>query len=298
MPKSVRRALPSQPMSTLWGRDVAMDDAERLALVVVEHVRGLEPGERVERDAHREARVDGAPDGRELLADVGERRALDVVHDDEGLAVVEAELAHLHDVVVLDRRREARLVDEHREEALVGREVPMRSLDGDQRRVTRRRPCARGTRWPCRRTRARRAARSCRIDRDSRSRCAVAALRCRRQARTARSENEARAARDRACDPRDVRERERLRWYFTRLQLRPNRVRSLVMRSFQSRQKKHRPRPPASSPLSARSAVVACGACGGKPGGDVKSPGRRHRRADRRRLERRRQRRAARAPAA
>jgi hypothetical protein len=99
--------------------DVPMNDPEVLAAVVVEDVRGLEAGERVEPDPGADARVDRPADRRQLAADLGERSALDVVEDDEGLAAVKAELANLHDIVVLDGRGEARLVDEHREIRLV-----------------------------------------------------------------------------------------------------------------------------------------------------------------------------------
>jgi hypothetical protein len=52
----------------------------------------------------------------------------------KGIAAVEAELAHLDDVGVIDGRSEARLVDEHGEEGLVALEMAVGSLHGDERR--------------------------------------------------------------------------------------------------------------------------------------------------------------------
>ena len=45
-----------------------------------------------------------------------ERLALDVVHDEEELALVGDDVERRHDVRVLDARGEARLVEEHRDE--------------------------------------------------------------------------------------------------------------------------------------------------------------------------------------
>jgi len=116
-------------------RDVAVNDVERLAVVVLQLVGGVEAEERVDDHAHGDADVDGAADGGELAAKLGQRRPLDVIHDDEGHPAVEAELAHLDDVGMIDGRSEARLVHEHGEEGLVALEMAVGSFHGDQGRT-------------------------------------------------------------------------------------------------------------------------------------------------------------------
>ena len=117
------------------GRHVAVNDVQRLAVVVLQIVRGLQARQRVEHDAHRHANVDRATDGRQLAPQLGQGRPLDVIHDDERHAAVEPELAHLHDVGVLDGRGQARLVDQHGEKRLVALQVPVGSLHGHERRA-------------------------------------------------------------------------------------------------------------------------------------------------------------------
>ena len=51
------------------------------------------------------------------------RRAVDVLHRHVELAVLLAEVEHLHDVRVAEPRAHARLVDEHRDEVGVAREL-------------------------------------------------------------------------------------------------------------------------------------------------------------------------------
>ena len=98
--------------------------------------RPVKNREGVEGHANRDPRFDGTPELGETLANFGERRTLDVVEDDERLATVEAELANLHDMIVLDRRRKTRLVDQHGKVRFVLRQVAVGALDRDQRRVT------------------------------------------------------------------------------------------------------------------------------------------------------------------
>ena len=109
-----------------------MNDAEWLAALVLELVRGMKTGERVEDDAHRDLRGHRTVGSGELLAEIGEGAALDVLEDDEWLAAFERQLAHANHVRMIDGRRDACLVEEHREELLVARQVLVRTLHRDQ----------------------------------------------------------------------------------------------------------------------------------------------------------------------
>ncbi len=116
-------------------RHVAVNDVEWPAAIVGELVRGVKARERVARDPRGDAHVERASYRGQLPAQLGERRAFDIVHDDERDAAIEAELSDFDDVGVIDGRSEARLVDEHGQECLVAREVSVWTFDCDERRA-------------------------------------------------------------------------------------------------------------------------------------------------------------------
>ena len=97
-----------------------MHDVERrsvqVALLVRVRERGADTEHDRERVLHRElgrgAPLHLAHDGAQVLA-------LNVLHRDEVGAVDHAEVEHLHDVRVRERRRDARLVEEHLDEPLI-----------------------------------------------------------------------------------------------------------------------------------------------------------------------------------
>ena len=83
------------------------------------------------------------PVRREALDDVVERAPLEVLHGDEVAPVVLVDLVGLHDVGVVEPRRDARLVEEHGEEARVLHQLRLELLDRDQLGEARR-PLRRG----------------------------------------------------------------------------------------------------------------------------------------------------------
>ena len=95
-------------------------------------VRVVERVEHVARDQRGE--LGRQPDLRaRTLAQQREHvDAVDELHRDVRRVGVGAELEHLHDVAVIELRGDPRLVDEHLDERLVGREVRQDLLDRDQ----------------------------------------------------------------------------------------------------------------------------------------------------------------------
>ena len=65
------------------------------------------------------------------LRDALQVRAVDVLHDDEERIVTDADVEDLHAVRVRELRRQARLVQEHRDELLLLAEVREDALDRD-----------------------------------------------------------------------------------------------------------------------------------------------------------------------
>ena len=117
----------------LW-RHVAMDEAERLALLALRVVRGVQALERAGHDADHVARRDVLAALARFANEPRERLACDVLHDEEQLAVVGDDVERGDDVRVPDARREPRLLEEHRDELGVLGEVRMQALDRDRAR--------------------------------------------------------------------------------------------------------------------------------------------------------------------
>ena len=70
------------------------------------------------------------------LAEMGERIALDVLHDDEELVLFGDDVERRDDVRVTDLRSEARFVEEHRDELGIARVAVVESFDRDRARKT------------------------------------------------------------------------------------------------------------------------------------------------------------------
>ena len=113
-------------------RDVAVDEVEQLVVVVPELVRGVQAGERVEHDADDDGHRNALAARRGARQEARQRVALDVLHHEVVAAVAGADLEDGDDVRMVDRRREARLVEEHLDELLLAREVRVQALDGDE----------------------------------------------------------------------------------------------------------------------------------------------------------------------
>ena len=130
-PKSTIFTSPYFVMSTLGG------DMSRWTMWSGDAVRvGQLVGVR-EALADLEGDVDGgldrevAPALLDVLDDRLEVRAVDELHDDEERVVADADVEDLDAVRVRELRREARLVEEHRDELLLRRQVRQDALDGD-----------------------------------------------------------------------------------------------------------------------------------------------------------------------
>jgi hypothetical protein len=65
--------------------------------------------------------------------EIAERRAAHELGREEQTGRVDPPADEVHDVVVLDRRRDARLVDEHLHELRIVREILVQTLHGDER---------------------------------------------------------------------------------------------------------------------------------------------------------------------
>ena len=108
---------------------VAMHEAERHASFVDRFVGGMQAVQRFREDGHHDAR-------RQLLLTIPrapyearERLAAHVLHDEEKLVLLHHDVERRDDVRVLDARREPRLVQEHRREFGIMRELRVQSLD-------------------------------------------------------------------------------------------------------------------------------------------------------------------------
>jgi hypothetical protein len=110
-------------------RNVAMNDGEWLTARVLALVRRVEPVERARHHRRDDLRRDARAERRVAADELRERFALHVVHDDEELALHRHDVERLHDVGVPKARREARFVEEHRDELGVLRELRVEALD-------------------------------------------------------------------------------------------------------------------------------------------------------------------------
>ncbi len=109
---------------------VAVDDAQLGAVEVAQRVRVGEPGEHLGEDAHVDVERHAVAPG---LAEHGvERLAVEVVHRQEVVPPLDADLVGLHDVGVVEARGEARLVEEHGDEVLVPGELLPEELDDEE----------------------------------------------------------------------------------------------------------------------------------------------------------------------
>ena len=142
-------------------RDVAVDDAERLAVLVSSpRARRAGRGARRHDRARRSCSGMRAPARRAARSRRESDSPCDVLHDEEELALGRDDVERRHDVRVADARGEPRLVEEHRDELGILRELRVQPLDRDGAREAARRAGARGGPSPCRPRRSRRRARS------------------------------------------------------------------------------------------------------------------------------------------
>jgi NAD(P)-dependent dehydrogenase (short-subunit alcohol dehydrogenase family) len=109
--------------------DVAMDDVERRTVEVLQLVRVVNPLEDVQEDTQVEHRWELFAAARE---DAMHRLTIEILHGQEVLAVYVADLERLDEIRMIQARRDASFVDEHRHELDVVREVVLHPLDDDE----------------------------------------------------------------------------------------------------------------------------------------------------------------------
>ena len=110
-------------------RHVPVNERQRLALVA-RGVGVLEPAQHAERDVERDLERDVLAARRRGPDQTRAGRPVDVLHGHVELAVLLAEVEDRHDVRVGEASRDAGLVDEHRDELGVARELRQDALDG------------------------------------------------------------------------------------------------------------------------------------------------------------------------
>ena len=110
-------------------RDVAVDHAQRLAVVAGQVVCVRERAAHLAADVGHQLGPRGADPGPERTHGLGEVAAFDVLHRDEVLLVDRAQLEHLHDVRVVEAGRQLGLLDEHARELRVVGKMRQDALD-------------------------------------------------------------------------------------------------------------------------------------------------------------------------
>ena len=112
-------------------RHIAVHDIERLPRFVLGLVRGMQSVQHVRHDG-----VDDARRNRLVLQakEARERLAVHVLHHQKKLAVGVHDIERLHDVGVLDARREPCLVEKHGDKIGISAQLAVQALDGDSPR--------------------------------------------------------------------------------------------------------------------------------------------------------------------
>ncbi len=108
---------------------VSVDDAERNTALVLRFVRGVEAVQDARHDRREDARRERLLVLAKRACEPGDRLAGHVLHDEEQLAAGGDDIQRGDDVRVPDARGEASLVEEHRDELGVRRELRVEPLD-------------------------------------------------------------------------------------------------------------------------------------------------------------------------
>ncbi len=109
-----------------------MHDVSGCATRVLELVSCVEAGARLGHDVRREPRRQVKIAGGSASREARDGLAFEVLHDDEEVFVVLPELVNVDDVRMPHRCGDRGLVEEHRHEARVAREVRVDALDDDR----------------------------------------------------------------------------------------------------------------------------------------------------------------------
>ena len=111
-------------------RDVAMDDAERFAVVIAKLMRRVKTAAGLGHDATGE--LPRKPSALACTTNDGrDRLAMQVLHHEVASVVVFAEVDDAADIWMLHTRGDARLIEEHADEARILSQMRMHDLDGD-----------------------------------------------------------------------------------------------------------------------------------------------------------------------
>ena len=113
------------------GRDVAVDQAERLSVAVAQIVRVLQTGRGLRDDLQDLREREQLVQLGRALGDAAQVRAVDELHRDEVVPVRLAQIENRDDVRMVELRSEPRFVQEHVDELLVARQVREDPLEAD-----------------------------------------------------------------------------------------------------------------------------------------------------------------------
>ena len=122
---------PVRPDEDVLRGHVAVDDPERLAVLARRLVRGVEAFDRAEDDRCGDGNGNADAALAQGAEQARERLALHVLHDEKELAFEGDDVERADDVGMTDAGRDARLVEEHRDEVGLLGELGMEPLDGD-----------------------------------------------------------------------------------------------------------------------------------------------------------------------
>jgi hypothetical protein len=113
------------------GRHIAMHDAERRVVVVAILMRVGQTRRDLASDVQRRPELDHALARNHAAQHVGKRYPIHVLHDQEQLAVLFAEVEHAHQVRMRERGVHASLGAEHAHQPLVHRQLGQHALERD-----------------------------------------------------------------------------------------------------------------------------------------------------------------------
>jgi hypothetical protein len=118
----------------VFGRDVAMDDAERLSCLALGVVNGLEALQDAASDGDRDGGRHRLPPLLAARDQLLQALALHELHHHQKIALLLDHVEGGHHVGVADARRQAQLVAEHVEARRIARQLAMHALDRDHAR--------------------------------------------------------------------------------------------------------------------------------------------------------------------
>ena len=129
MPKSVTRAMPSNPTSTLCGEMSRWTSDSGVPSVATRSCAACKPERCVVSDSQRDLERDRLAVIERALDDLARRHAVHVVHHQKRALVVFAEVDHADHVRVTDQTGDPGLVEEHRPDLGILAQVLVQAFD-------------------------------------------------------------------------------------------------------------------------------------------------------------------------